>query len=233
MIDAESAGAAERMDRIYRTQRLIYDVTRRHYLLGRVALLKGLAPPPDGHVLEIGCGTAWNLIRAAGLYPDARFYGLDVSSAMLDTARRAIARRHLVPRIRLTLADATDFDAVALFGRAGFDRVLISYALSMIPGWERAVALAAGAVGEGGSLHIVDFGACEGLPRAFTKLLHTWLAQFSVTPRLDLELALARLASAQGLELAFSPLHRGYAVHAVLTRPAVDAPARRFAAAGA
>ena len=50
------------MDRIYRRQRHVYDVTRKYYLLGRDALIDRLEPPVDGRVLEIGCGTARNLI---------------------------------------------------------------------------------------------------------------------------------------------------------------------------
>ena len=126
-------GAAERMDRIYRSQRFIYDLTRRPYLLGRTALIASLQPPAGGHVLEIGCGTAWNLIRAAERYPDARFYGLDVSSAMLVTARQSIARAGLERHIVVAQADATSFEPMGPFGRAAFDRVFFSYALSMIP----------------------------------------------------------------------------------------------------
>lgn len=49
---------AERMDRHYRYQRFIYDLTRTHYLIGRKHLIAHLSPPPGGTVLEIGCGTA-------------------------------------------------------------------------------------------------------------------------------------------------------------------------------
>ena len=40
------------MDAIYRSQRHFYDLTRKYYLLGRDALIEGLAPPPGGSVLE-------------------------------------------------------------------------------------------------------------------------------------------------------------------------------------
>ncbi len=54
---------AERMDRHYRYQRFIYDLTRTHYLIGRKHLIADLNPAPGQTVLEIGCGTAWNLIK--------------------------------------------------------------------------------------------------------------------------------------------------------------------------
>jgi len=223
---ARGAAAGELMDRIYRRQRHIYDVTRRPYLLGRADLLAALSPPLGGHVLEIACGTAWNLIRAAKLYPEAHFYGLDVSALMLQTAQEAISRRRLRGRIRLANADATTFSADRLFGRARFDRVFISYALSMIPDWQHALARALGAVAEGGALHIVDFGPCHALPAMVRKLLFAWLAHFSVTPRLALEGDLRALCASHDVALAFTALGRGYGVWAQVSRlPPADRPA--------
>ena len=72
------------MDGIYRYQRFIYDATRRYYLLGRDRLIeRPWRCPTAAACLEIGCGTARNLIKAARRYPAARLYGLDVSEAML------------------------------------------------------------------------------------------------------------------------------------------------------
>jgi S-adenosylmethionine-diacylgycerolhomoserine-N-methlytransferase len=79
------------MDAIYRSQRHIYDLTRKYYLLGRDALIAGIAPPPSGLVLEVGCGTGRNLIAAARAFPNARYFGIDISAAMLETARAKIA----------------------------------------------------------------------------------------------------------------------------------------------
>jgi S-adenosylmethionine-diacylgycerolhomoserine-N-methlytransferase len=217
---AQAASAAERMNRIYGTQRFFYDLTRRPYLLGRAALISNLEPPAGGHVLEIGCGTAWNLIRAAEQNPKARFYGLDVSSAMLETARRSIARASLGQRIAVAQADATSFEPAGLFSRATFDRVFFSYALSMIPDWRSALASAANSLAAGGSLHIVDFGQCEELPAAFRNALFAWLARFSVTPIADFEQEIARQADKRGLVSCVSRPYRGYAVRAVLTRSA-------------
>jgi S-adenosylmethionine-diacylgycerolhomoserine-N-methlytransferase len=104
------------------------------------------------------------------------------------------------------------------FGVGGFDRVFISYALSMIPDWTRALVAAERAVGPRGELHIVDFGQSERLPRLFKRGLEWFLAHYSVTPRTDLEAELGKLADARGLALDFERLHRGYTVKAVLGR---------------
>ena len=79
--------------------------------------------------------------------------------------------------------DASAFDPVELFGRAGFDRILISYSLSMIPRWRRTIVAALDALDAGGELHIVDFGRQERLPAWFRSGLRAWLARFHVTPR--------------------------------------------------
>ncbi|WP_375408237.1 class I SAM-dependent methyltransferase [uncultured Methylobacterium sp.] len=225
------SAAAQAMDRMYRRQRHIYDASRKFYLLGRDAAIDALAPPRGGSVLEIGCGTGRNLVRIARTYPEARCFGLDVSAAMLDTAGRAVARAGLSSRIRLACADATDFSPQALFGRSGFDRIVISYALSMIPPWEAVLDEAAGHLNVGGTLQVVDFGGQAGLPRPFREALNRWLAAFSVTPRGTLPLALAETAAARGLSCAVHQRYRGYAVHGILCRQASSAQSASVPAA--
>ena len=71
-----AADAAAAMDRMYRHQRHVYDLTRKFYLFGRDRLIRQLAPPRGAHVCEIGCGTARNLIALARRYPAIRLYGM-------------------------------------------------------------------------------------------------------------------------------------------------------------
>lgn len=173
-----------------------------------------LGPPPGARVLEIACGTGRNLARIGHLYPDCTLFGLDISEQMLRSARAKLGTRaHLVQ------ADASDFDGEALFGPVGFDRVVVSYALSMIPDWDRALRLAAAQLRPGGTLHVVDFGDQTGLPQWFRRRLHAWLARFHVTPRTDLQTAMQTLTDEQGGKLRFQHLYRDYARYAVLTRP--------------
>lgn len=209
---------ARRMDSIYRTQRHLYDATRRYFLLGRKELIARLAPPPGGSILEVGCGTAWNLIEAARLHTNTQLHGFDISEVMLATARQKVAAAELANRISLAQADATNFKPTELFGRASFDRVFISYALSMIPNWRDAVDRSARLLSPEGELHIVDFGRCGGLPRPFRTGLYAWLALFDVEPRRDFEPALVRIAARLDLEPEFLSLYRGYATLAVLRR---------------
>lgn len=205
-----------RLDRNYRYQRFVYDLTRRYYLLGRERLIDELDPPVGGTVLEIGCGTARNLVLAAERYPAALFFGLDLSGVMLETAAAKLERRGMRQRVSLAQADATAFDPTALFGRAKFDRIFLSYSLSMIPDWRTAVAQAARCLAPHGSLHIVDFGDGHGLPSFANGALRSWLARFHVEPRDRLEAVLRDLAQTMRASLTSMPLHGGYAYYAIL-----------------
>ncbi|WP_317151208.1 class I SAM-dependent methyltransferase [Sphingopyxis indica] len=215
---AAGGGHGELMDSVYRTQRHIYDLSRKYYLLGRDGLIADLAPPPGGAVLEIGCGTGRNLVAVGRAWPDAFLYGVDISEAMLETARGAVAKAGLAHRVALAQGDACDFDASALFGRAAFDRVFISYALSMIPEWRGALAQAARCVAPGGRLEFVDFGQQDGLPSLWRRALFGWLARFHVAPRAELGRVIAALAKETGTAGYCRSLYRGYAIRGGLAR---------------
>ena len=212
--------AAALMDRMYRRQRHIYDLSRKFYLLGRDEAITRLRPAPGDKVLEIGCGTGRNLVKLAQAYPEVRLFGVDVSQEMLATAAASTARAGLASRIALSQADAKAFDPRGLFGFACFERVMISYALSMIPSWRKALAQALDLVAPGGSLEIVDFGDCAGLPRPFKAGLRRWLAAFDVSPRDDLARALEELATERGMSYEIESWFRGYVILAVARRRA-------------
>jgi S-adenosylmethionine-diacylgycerolhomoserine-N-methlytransferase len=218
------SGHAGHMDAIYRSQRHIYDLTRKYYLLGRDALIAELAPHPGGTVLEIGCGTGRNLIAAARAWPEARFFGIDISEAMLETARAKVVKADLSSKIVLAQGDATAFDARALFGVAAFDRIFQSYTLSMIPDWRGAIREGAAKLATGGRLDVVDFGQQEHLPRAFRTALFAWLTKFDVEPRPTLQPALIEAASEIGGTARFTPLYRGYAWSGSIERRTITAP---------
>jgi S-adenosylmethionine-diacylgycerolhomoserine-N-methlytransferase len=204
------------MDGMYRYQRHFYDLTRKYYLFGRDTTIAKLDVPASGTLLEVGCGTGRNLLLAHRRFPSARLYGLDISQEMLISAHNNFRGQSHMPEFRV--ADATDFRPQE-FGAEGFDRVMISYALSMIPDWQGAVAAAMAATAPGGELHIVDFGQQERLPTWFRSILQGWLRKFHVTPRADLKEVLEALASRHNADLTFQPIGGGYAWRAVLKTP--------------
>lgn len=218
-MDAPAAVAgnhARRMDAVYRTQRHFYDLTRKYYLLGRDRLIAALDAEPGMQVLEVGCGTGRNLIAAARHWRGARFTGFDISAAMLDTARRSVGRAGLGERIAFEQADACTFTTASAFAGRRFERIFLSYTLSMIPEWEQALEEAVGALAPTGSLHIIDFGQQERLPRWFRAMLFGWLRRFHVSPRAQLVAVLEDIASRHGRTLRFRSLYLGYAWEAVL-----------------
>ena len=224
------------MDRTYRLQRRfgIYDATRKYYLLGRDPMLAGLGPPPGSTVLEIGCGTGRNLVKAAHAYPQARFHGIDISGEMLAAAGHAVARAGLQDRIRLALADAAAFDprrSFAGWGGPGYDRIFISYAVSMIPQWQRAAAQAAELLAPGGELHVADFGDMAALPAWTRRAMQTWLRWHHVTPRPDLFETAADIAASLGGASEVQSLHRGFSWIAVIRNPPTGGVAARVHAA--
>jgi S-adenosylmethionine-diacylgycerolhomoserine-N-methlytransferase len=204
------------MDAIYRYQRHFYDFTRKYYLLGRDRLVNDLGVPAGDTVLEIGCGTGRNLIKIAKVYPQARLFGLDISNEMLSTARASVARAGLSDRIILVQADATNFDAAALFSVATFDRVMMSYTLSMIPDWQAALEQGVKVVAKSGSLHLVDFGQQERFPRWFKRSLFVWLDRFDVHPRHELKSEIERIAASKIMKSHFASFYRDYACAASL-----------------
>ena len=215
---SDIVASAELMDRIYRRQRHLYDFTRKFYLLGRDRLIHRLTPPAGSRVLEIGCGTARNLVVASRAYRDVHYFGIDISSEMLETARGVIEREGLAPYIRLARADATTFDPALQFGVPGFSRIFVSYSLSMMPGWQAVLDRALGWVAPGGELHVVDFGGQEGLPGWFRLGLRQWLRLFHVTPRDALEAELTLLGLRAGALTVFERPFRGYAQYAICRR---------------
>jgi len=210
--------AVDLMNRTYRHQRHIYDVTRKYFLLGRDRMIAEINAHDGARVFEIGCGTGRNLIVTARKYPGARCFGIDVSTEMLNSASEAISRAGLATRVRVAHADATRFDPGSLFGTAQFERIFISYSLSMIPQWETVIDTAISFLASHGELRIVDFGGQERLPAAFKRLLWRWLKAFHVTPRDDLEAILKARAAATGATMTFERPYRGYAQYAMLRR---------------
>jgi len=142
-----------------------------------------------------------------------------VSTEMLTSAMATIARAGVASRIRIAHADATRFDPQTVFGVARFERIFISYSLSMIPDWQAVIDGAISILAPGGELHIVDFGGQQRLPGLFRTLLRRWLALFHVTPRDELDRVLRARAKAAKASLVFERPYRDYAQYAVLRLP--------------
>lgn len=193
------------MDSVYRGQRHIYDLTRKYYLFGRDRLIDGLDCALGDRVLEIACGTGRNLELVRQRWSGVRLHGFDISREMLKNASARLGGG-----AQLAQGDACAFTPMELFGQDGFERVILSYSLSMIPDWRAALEQAIAALSPTGSLHVVDFGDLDGMPGFAAAGLRGWLSKFHVAPRADLAEVAAVLARHYRLECTVTRGPLGY-----------------------
>ncbi len=212
METAASADAAARMERYYRWQRNIYDASRKYYLWGRDRLIAELELAPNETLLEIGCGTARNLIAVGRRYPGAQLFGFDASQSMLEVGQAKIQAAGLEARVRLALGLAGEDDEKGLFARTeGFDRVVFSYSLSMFDDPGAALRSAHAALAPGGRIHVVDFGQMTGWLPPVRRAAVRFLASYHVRPSPVPRATLTALATATGATLRYAEITRGYA----------------------
>ena len=217
------AEQAVAMDRMYRLTRHIYDLTRAYYLLGRDRMLTKVATGPNTGTVEVGCGTARNLIKLARRPAPGLLYGLDASHEMLETAAASIARSSVGAggRAPIVLRQglAEELDARKMFGREElFDTIFFSYCLSMVPTWPGALEAALANLRPGGTLLIVDFWDQQDLPGWFAAGLKKWLALFHVHYRPEVHEALVELGRSGRVDVTFEAVARRYAYIATLTK---------------
>ena len=105
--------------------------------LAVAARLFGLQPalPSQANVLELGCASGGSLIPLAARYPDARFLGIDFSTAQVSAAQRQIAALRLT-NIRIEQGDITNFSIAEKF-----DYILCHGVYSWVPEATRAAIL--------------------------------------------------------------------------------------------
>lgn len=207
------------MDNMYRWTRHIYDLTRKYYLLGRDRLIQDLDAKAGQYICEVGCGTARNLIKMADRYPAANFLGLDASDEMLKTASMNLERAGKDSRITVKQAYSQSFDPKTLFNLGHpLDKIVFSYALSIIPPWQESIDHALALLPTNGEIHIVDFSGQEGLPAWFRSFLFWWLRMFHVYHKPEIMNYLKQIEKDGQGTLEISPLYRGYAYHAIFKK---------------
>jgi S-adenosylmethionine-diacylgycerolhomoserine-N-methlytransferase len=146
---------AEFMQQYYKLQSKIYDATRWSFLFGRRRIIQEIPLPKEttGTILEVGCGTGYNLKRLARQFPKAHLIGLDVSEDMVKLARKNTASA----QARVEIIQAPYTTGHNLFPRP-VDAVLFSYSLTMInPQWEELILQAKKDLRPGGIIAVTDF----------------------------------------------------------------------------
>lgn len=156
---------AARLERFYGPQAARYDAFRARLLHGRLGLLERLAPAAGAHLVELGAGTGHN---AALLGP--RLSELTVSLVDLCPSLAAVARTRMQAfgNVTVHVDDATTWQP-----QQAADYVLLSYALTMMPDWERVIDNAWSMLRPGGQIAVVDFFVSAADP-APGRTRHAW-----------------------------------------------------------
>ncbi len=209
---AKPENQRERLNNLYRFQRHFYDLTRRFFLFGRDDLLRQMNVQPGERVLEVGCGTGRNLLKLSQIEPPARIYGLDASDEMLKTAGAKIDRQNKQKDLILRQGLAEEFDYRNTFRLdVPFDKIFISYSLSMFPAWQAALRNALENLQPNGDLYILDFWDGAGLPAWFNRVRQWWLGLFKVYARPEFLEFLKELRQENTGEFSISAVGRRYA----------------------
>jgi S-adenosylmethionine-diacylgycerolhomoserine-N-methlytransferase len=171
----------------YQFQSTIYDATRWSFLFGRKKImdLVALASRPQ-HIIEVGCGTGYNVARLARKFPDSKITGLDISTSMLEIARNKLEKN---PKIRLV----EKAYANGATGVASADLILFSYVLTMInPQYPEFINRACKDLKPGGKIAVVDFHSSK----------HRWFKKHMANHHVRMDGHLDGL-----LKSTFKPLH--------------------------
>lgn len=155
----------KRLVELYRKRAGRYDVTANlYYLIGfrewayRRKAVEALNLHRGDTVVEIGCGTGINfplLHRAVG--PEGRIIGVDLTDAMLEQAKQ---------RLRIngwTNVELVHSDAAAFVFPEPVDGVISTFALTLVPEYDRVIRNGCGALAPGKRWVILDFKLPTGL----------------------------------------------------------------------
>ncbi|MCX4624504.1 class I SAM-dependent methyltransferase [Streptomyces albogriseolus] len=109
------------------------------------------------HVAEIGCGSGYGTRLILDVFGAATVDAVDLDPAMIERARRRLARYD--GRVRLAVGDATDLPAAFDADDGTYDAVFDFGIIHHIPAWRDAVAEAARVLKPGGRFYFEEVTA--------------------------------------------------------------------------
>ncbi|HKK07058.1 MAG TPA: methyltransferase domain-containing protein [Gammaproteobacteria bacterium] len=168
---------------LYRRRARRYDWSANlYYLLGfreqayRRRAVAALGLTPGDTVVEIGCGTGLNFAQLhAAVGDEGRIIGVDLTDGMLAQASERIAKSGW------TNVSVVQSDAAAYRFPDHIDGVLSTFALTLVPEFERVIANAAAALPAGGRFTILDLRRPERRPPWLVRLGVAVTAPFGVS----------------------------------------------------
>ncbi|MBD3668639.1 MAG: class I SAM-dependent methyltransferase, partial [Kangiella sp.] len=146
-------------------------------------LVAQIAPQPDEHILDIGCGTGSLAAFLHKLEPDIQFTGIDPDGDVLARARRKLAKTG----VNIALIKGF-LDETLLADTPAFDKLTTSLVLHQVPVPEkhRILRLGLDLLKPGGSLHIADYGQQRSpVMRAAFRIIQTLDGPEYTTPNAE------------------------------------------------
>lgn len=141
----------------------------------RKQAISALNLKPGDTVVDIGCGTGLNFpLLYQAVTSSGKIIAVDLSEAMLDQARQAIAANQW-NNIQLVCSDAAQFEFPSKV-----DAVVSAYTLTLVPDCERVISNASTALVPGGHLVILDMAWPKYCPLWWRHVLF-FLRSYGVT----------------------------------------------------
>lgn len=173
----------EKLKRVYRKRSRWYDFSANaYYFIGireyayRKSAVRKLQLKPGDTVVEIGCGTGLNfdfLEQMVGR--QGHIVGVDLTEAMLTKANRRI-RQNGWSNVSLVHCDAAEFE----FPHP-VDGIISTFALTLVPEYDKIIENGARALSSGGRMVILDFKMPEKWPFWLVRLLVMLTRPFGVS----------------------------------------------------
>jgi len=137
----------------YQFQSTIYDATRWSFLFGRKLIIDKIAEVTvPKTIVEIGCGTGYNLKNLSKQFPESRIIGMDVSKDMLTIAEKKLSSYSNIELIE------SPYGELDVLEKSQPDVILFSYMLTMVnPEFSNMIQQAYKDLIPGGYIAVVDF----------------------------------------------------------------------------
>ena len=141
----------------------------------RKQAISALNLKPGDTVVDIGCGTGLNFpLLYQAVTSNGKIIAVDLSDAMLDQARQAIAANKWT-NVQLVCSDAAQFEF-----SSKVDAVVSAYTLTLVPDCGRVISNAIAALATGGRLVILDMSWPKYCPLWWRHVLF-FLRSYGVT----------------------------------------------------
>lgn len=150
------------VEKFYKIHSKFYDATRWMFLPARKKAVVLLDIKPGDSVIDFACGTGYNIRH----FPEEQvdISGIDCTDAMLQRAKKKF------PLHQFINGDITSYRYTK-----PADKIICTYALSLVTEWKKAILNMKDTLEEHGTLVILDFYPIGSWAKFMNPLLKWWL----------------------------------------------------------